>query len=63
MKAEREAYEVVNIKLTLNREEALWLKAQVQNPLHGQHPSDEDRADSVMRRKLWDALDAVVHTP
>lgn len=57
MKSEKEAYEVVNIKLTLSREEALWLKAQVQNPMHGQDAADEDSRDRFMRRAFWDELD------
>ena len=45
---------ITSIKLTLNAEEALWLKLQMQNAKEGlENESSEDRA---MRMALFDAL-------
>jgi len=46
----------LTIKLYLNHEEARWLKQAMQNPLYGQHPSEEAHDDIVMRNKFWGAL-------
>ena len=43
--------------LILNETEALWLKGQVQNPMHGQSYEDEQPQDKKMRKIFWDALD------
>lgn len=53
--------------LKLNKKEALWLKALVQNPIgcssirddviqHELDRSNELQSDKEMRRKFWDAL-------
>lgn len=43
------------IRLELSKEEAAWLRAQLQNPLHGQ--LDESKEDTKHRSALWKALD------
>ena len=40
------------VTITLTHEEAIWLKAVVQNPLH----EDETTKDAQMRALLWSAL-------
>lgn len=45
------------VKLEMTGEEALWLKAVMQNPLHGNTPQDEPRHDHDNRHALWQALD------
>jgi hypothetical protein len=42
------------VTLKLNRQEALYLKGLVQNPLCD--PADEDANTKELRRKFWDAL-------
>lgn len=42
------------VTLTLNLQEALYLKGLVQNPLCD--PADEDSDTKELRRKFWDAL-------
>ena len=44
------------IVLTLNEEEARWLKGILQNPLWVDSPDEEDPYDRAMRGKYWDAL-------
>ncbi|MDD5220628.1 MAG: hypothetical protein PHV11_08685 [Candidatus Bipolaricaulis sp.] len=44
------------IHLILTQEEALWLKAQLQNPLHNQSPSEETPQDAEMRGRFFEAL-------
>jgi len=46
----------LTIVLTLNEEEARWLKAAVQNPFHGKNLEEESSTDSGMRKDLWNAL-------
>lgn len=44
------------VTLVLSPEEAAWLHAVVQNPLHPDtHPDDENVLDKEMRRKFWEA--------
>jgi len=43
----------IEITLTLNKDEALWIKHIVQNQLQ---PGDESETDSKMRETLWNAL-------
>jgi len=45
----------IEVVMTLTVEEALWLHAVMQNPLHGQTPQDELTADRDMRRKFYNA--------
>ena len=52
MESEVETTQVT--KLTLDKEEAVWLKALVQNPLCA--PGSEDPQDNIMRQRFWDAL-------
>lgn len=42
--------------LTLEEEEARWLKTIMQNPFWVEDPADEDERDREMRRRIWDAL-------
>ena len=46
---------IVKIVLCLSEEEALWLHDIMQNPLHGQQPSDEDPYDRDMREQFFAA--------
>jgi hypothetical protein len=43
------------VTLVLTPEEAAWLAGNMQNPLHGQTPSEESPEDAAMRRKFWEA--------
>ncbi len=45
----------VKIILTLNQEEAVWLKSLMQNKLH----SDESQQDYEMRAKFFTALQSL----
>jgi hypothetical protein len=45
----------VVVTLKLDKDEALWLKALVQNSI-GCSPQDEDPYHRKMRRVYWDAL-------
>lgn len=51
---------VTHFTLTLTEEEAQWLKAVVQNPLHGQSPESEASWDREMRLKFWQAMHPAV---
>lgn len=44
--------EVVQVVLTLTLEEASWLRAAIQNPLHAQELS----AENANRSAIWHAL-------
>lgn len=46
----------IKYHLTLNKEEALFLKNIVQNPLFVADPADEDFKQKNIRRTFWDAL-------
>lgn len=51
---------VITVTLVLNEEEAKWLSAQMQNPLHGQAPTEESAAaDARMRKAFFDATTLV----
>ena len=52
----------VTLTLTLSREEADWLKNQMQNPLHGQSTKEENSKDREMRTNFWNALTHPRHT-
>lgn len=54
MKIEKE--ENIEITLKMTKEEAEWLKENMQNPLHGHSPDEECREDWEMRIIFWDAL-------
>lgn len=41
--------------LQLDEDEAQWLNAQMQNPLHGQTPEQETKEDKDMREKFFKA--------
>lgn len=41
------------ITLTLSPEEAKWLHAVMQNPMHGLDPHNEGREDAEMRQKFF----------
>ena len=43
-------------KLTLNEEEASWLRHVMQNPLNVENPAHEDPVDVINRRRIWEAL-------
>ena len=43
------------ITLILNKREAEWLKAVMQNPLCG-HGRTEEAEDNYMREKFWNSL-------
>lgn len=49
--------------LFLTREEALWLKGILQNPLWVQDPADEAEHDRTHRASLWGALSQVNDHP
>jgi|LauGreDrversion4_2_1035121.scaffolds.fasta_scaffold590497_2 hypothetical protein len=51
MKAE--VKQEVTVTLQLSEQEALWLKANVQNPFRD---GPEEPGDTEMRRVFWDAL-------
>ena len=51
---------VSGIKLTLNNEEALWLKSIMQNPLFSESPEKEDTRDKEMRKIFWKALGGII---
>ena len=46
----------IKVVLELDEEEALWLKAIVQNPVHGERPEREPVENSTMRKRFWDAI-------
>ena len=46
------------VHLTLNEDEAKWLKGVVQNPIGCTH-EDEDIRHAKHRKDLWDALKGV----
>ena len=48
--------EELKVTLTLNKEEAKWLKEIMQNPLYNQTLEDEPEIDRSMRALFWDAL-------
>ena len=50
---------VTNINLELTEEEAKWLKAVVQNPLHGQQAGEEISEDTDMRARFFNALGVI----
>ena len=52
--AQRLQVVVINLELTL--QEAMWLKAAVQNPMHGTTPENEDPAQRVIREGIFNAL-------
>jgi hypothetical protein len=45
-----------DVYLTLTEFEAKWLKAVMQNPLHGTSLNDECDEDNKMRKVFWDTL-------
>ena len=48
------------IVLKLTKEEAIWLKALVQNPLNeNADPRDEPKEQQDMRYKFWKALEGI----
>ena len=44
------------ITLELTEQEALWLKAVVQNPINVENLEDEEPYDNRRRRAFWGAL-------
>lgn len=55
MKAQRET--VTTTTITMNNDEAEWLRTVMQNPLNGDpNPANEDPRDAEMRRKFWEAV-------
>ena len=42
--------------LRLSEEEAEWLTGIMQNPLHGETPTDENIEDRKMRAKFYETL-------
>lgn len=46
--------------LEFTREDAMWLKSIMQNPLNCVNPEDEDHQDKAKREELWEALSDVV---
>ena len=50
------------ITLVLSKEEAAWLHLVMQNPLHGQQPTEESKEDAVMRYKFFDATSITKET-
>lgn len=51
---------IIAIILTLDEQEASWLKAVVQNPI-GVTPEEEDQFNKDMRKKFWNTLDITVY--
>ena len=47
--------QIIETVLRLTEEEAEWLHAQMQNPLHGQHLALETAEDAAMRYKFFNA--------
>lgn len=47
----------VTYELTLDKEEADWIRTLVQNPINFDNERDEPNEDVEMRNKLWSALD------
>lgn len=56
MKAEKVEYTVTTVKLTLDRNEAAWLKTVMQNPLHNEAIEEENGMQRAYRKALYDAL-------
>lgn len=50
----------ITVTLTLEEEEALWLKGLVQNPI-GCTPDQEPKDQAEMRRRFWEALKDIVY--
>lgn len=46
--------------LTLQEEEAEWLRGVMQNPLYGQTPEEESEEDNRMRRAFFDAVKSAI---
>jgi len=51
-----EAKSVTKVTLDLDLDEAMWLKATLQNPLHDMHPDDESEEERYMREKFFTTL-------
>ena len=45
------------ITITLDQEEAEWLRGVMQNPLHDEHPDEESARDREMRSRFFFAVD------
>lgn len=54
--AEAELVKTTYVSLKLTEEEAKWLKGIMQNPLHGQLPTEEDETDKMHRGAIWRTL-------
>jgi hypothetical protein len=50
----------VQITLILSSEETEWLHSLMQNPLHVEHPSDEDKQNKVMRLAFFEATKPIL---
>jgi hypothetical protein len=48
------------VTLHMSEKFAEWLRSQMQNPLHGQAPVDEELEDARYRRDLFNALNAEI---
>lgn len=58
MKAEKR----VEIVLILTQEEAQWLRLNTQNPLHCEHPDEEDPYDRALREEFFESVKGVTST-
>lgn len=47
------------VTLTLDHEEAMYLKRVLQNPLGYEKPSDEPPEESLIRSDIWIAINGV----
>lgn len=50
----------IEVILTLSEEEALWLKAVVQNPVGCIDEIDESANEKLLRDAFWSALDPLI---
>ena len=46
--------------LTLEEDEAYWLKTVMQNPLFGREPSEESKEDKTMRYDIFNCVNDVL---
>ena len=50
---------LITVQLVLTADEAGWLQAQLQNPLHDVEPDHEDEADRKNRIVIFNALRSI----
>ena len=53
----------ISFTLVLNKEEAEWLKYQMQNPINVENHAHEDPVDAINRKAIWYALTPPVEAP